>query len=40
MSKSGYKQWGIIEEGLSKMTWTPGNLVGMNQNHIYIETLQ
>ena len=35
MSKSGYKQWEIIEEGLSKMTWTLGNLLGKNQNYIY-----
>ena len=35
MSKSGYKQWEITEEGLSKMTWTLGNLVGKNLNYIY-----
>ena len=35
MSKSGYKQWEITKEGLSKMTWTLGNLMKQNQNHIY-----
>ena len=35
MSKSGYKQWEITEEGLSKMTWTLGNLVGKSQNYLY-----
>ena len=35
MSKSGYKQWEITEEGLIKRAQTLGNLLGKNQNYIY-----
>ena len=35
MSKSYYYQWEQYKEGLGKMTWTLGNFMKQNNNHIY-----